>query len=146
MVRLRARAAFCALVTCLALPAGVAAQASPTPAPSPVASPANADTGTEVAARAKEWLHRLQTGDIDRTQLDAAMNSALTPDVVKQAAAKFGPLGDPQSFAFVGSQPVGGDGAVAYVYRVVFTSVTLDEVFVVNKDGKIGGIHFPPAQ
>lgn len=145
-MRLHVRAALCALVTCLALPVGVAAQASPTLPPSPVASPANADAGTEVAARAKEWLHRLQTGDIDRSQLDAAMNSAMTPAVIKQIAADYGPLGDPQSFTFIGSQPVGDKGVVAYVYRVALKSATLNEIFAVDKDGKIGGIRFALAQ
>lgn len=120
--------------------------AQPTPAPMASAAPAaTATPDAAIMARAKEWLRRLQTGDIDRSQLDGAMNSALTADVVKQVSAKFGPLGDPQSFTYDGQQPVQGD-MTAYVYRVTFKSATLNEVFVLHNDGKIAGIQLPPAQ
>jgi hypothetical protein len=87
----------------------------------------------------------MQTGDIDRSQLTAAMNADLTPDAIKQISEKFGPLGDPQSFTLLGQQSVAGD-ETAYVYRVVFKTTTLNEVFVLDKDGKVAGIQFPPAQ
>ena len=116
------------------------------PAPAASASPASAQAADPaIIARAKEWLHRLQTGDIDRSQLTAKMNEALTPDVIKQISAKFGPLGDPQTFAPLGQQSVPGD-MTAYVYRVTFKSTTLNEVFVLDKDGKVAGVQLPPAQ
>jgi hypothetical protein len=147
MMRLRIVGVACMLSALLLTPVNVsAADASPSPTLSPTTSPAGPSADTDVATRAKEWLHRLQTGNIDRSQLDTAMNSAMTPDVIKQIADKFGPLGDPQAFTPLGSQSVGGGGATAYVYRVAFKSATLNEVFVVDKDGKIGGIQFPPAQ
>lgn len=135
----------CILAMLVANPVTVSA-VEPTPSPSAAASPASGqDAGAAVAARAKEWLHRLQTGDIDRSQLTDAMNAALTPDVIKSLSSKFGPLGDPQSFTFAGQQLVQGD-MTAYVYRVVFKSTMLTEVFVLDKDGKVAGIQFPPAQ
>jgi hypothetical protein len=87
----------------------------------------------------------MQTGDIDRSQLTATMNADLTPDVIKQIRAKFGALGDPLSFTPLGQQSV-ADDETAYVYRVVFKTTTLNEVFVLDKDGKVAGIQFPPAQ
>ncbi len=117
---------------------------APTSSPNVMASAAP-DASPAVTARAKEWLHRLQTGDIDRSQLDEKMNALLTADTVKLIIGQFGPLGDPQSFTPLGQQPVAGD-MTAYVYRVVFKTATLNEVFVLDKDGKIAGIQFPPAQ
>jgi hypothetical protein len=122
------------------------AGADPSPSPGATTSPASAQSaGADITARAKEWLHRLQTGNIDRSQLEEKMNAALTPDVVKQISGKFAPLGDPQSFTPLGQQSVTGD-MTAYVYRVVFKSTTLNEVFILDKDGKIAGIQLPPAQ
>jgi hypothetical protein len=115
-----------------------------------VAAPAGAQSASpsaapDVAARAKEWLHRIQTGDIDRSQLTDQMNAALTPDVIKNLSSQLGPLGEPQSFTFVGQQSVPGD-ITAYVYSVTFKSTTLTEVFALDKDGKVAGIRFPAAQ
>jgi hypothetical protein len=124
------------LLAVLLAGAGPAGAQSASPSPTP-----------DVAARAKEWLHRLQTGDIDRSQLTDTMNTALTPDVVKEIVAKYGPLGDPQSFTFLGQQPAPQDATMTvYVYRVAFKSTTLNEVFVLDKEGKIAGVQFPPAQ
>lgn len=121
-----------------------AATESPSPSPSATASAAADQGSAAITMRAKDWLHRLQIGNIDRAQLTDAMNNGFTADTIKAVSDKFGPLGDPQSFTFLGQQPVGS--STAYVYRVVFRSTTLNEVFVVDKDGKISGIHFPPAQ
>jgi hypothetical protein len=120
------------------------ATAAPSPSAGATASPA-ATLGADTTARAKEWLHRLQTGDIDRSQLTSTMNADLTPDVIKQIRGKIGPLGDPQSFTLLGQQSVESD-ETAYVFRVVFKTTTLNEMFVLDKDGKVAGIQFPPAQ
>jgi hypothetical protein len=119
--------------------------ATGTPSPSPSASAAAQGAEADPASRAREWLHRMQTGDIDRSQLTATMNADLTPDVIKQISEKFGGLGDPLSFTPLGQQSV-ADDETAYVYRVVFKTTTLNEVFVLDKDGKVAGIQFPPAQ
>ena len=39
----------------------------------------------------------MQTGNIDRSQLDAKMNAALTDDLVKQSMTRLAPLGNPRS-------------------------------------------------
>ncbi len=119
--------------------------ATATPSPSPSASAAAEGASADPATRAREWLHRMQTGDIDRSQLTATMNADLTPDAIKQISQKFGALGDPLSFTPLGQESV-ADDETAYVFRVVFKTTTLNEVFVLDKDGKIAGIQFPPAQ
>lgn len=133
-------------ILAVALSAGVPVTSlaqSASPQPAATALPSAAADAT-VMPRAKEWLHRLQTGDIDRAQLSDKMNAALTPDMAKQAAAKFGPLGDPKSFTYSGQQAHGDD--TAYMFRVTFASGAYDEVFVINAQGKVDGLFLPPAQ
>jgi len=138
---------FFALVCTLLLAApGVAwANSSASPAPTVAATASPADVA--IMTQAKAWLARLQSGHVDkaaRAQLDDQVNTLLTPSTISAVAAKFGPLGTPQSFTFVGKQATQGN--MAYVYRVVFKSATLNEVFVLDKNGKISGIQFPPAK
>ncbi len=131
----------CALLSLCAIRAAVA-DTSPSPG-----ATAPASSAQDTAARAKDWLHRLQTGAIDRSQLTEQMNAALTADKVKQISSQFTPLGDPQSFTFLEQQPVPSDPTMtAYVYRVVFKTTTLNEIFSLDKDGKVAGILFQPAQ
>jgi ABC-type transporter MlaC component len=63
------------------------------------ASPAAAATSdAAVTARAKDWFHQIQTGKVDRSQLDDKMNAALTDSVLSSVSAKIAPLGDPSAF------------------------------------------------
>lgn len=113
------------------------AQSSPSPAP-----PATPDP---VAVRAQTMLHEFQTGKVDRSQLDAKMSATLSPEVLKQIQAKFGPLGDPQQVTFAGKQTVQDDNT-AYVYRVTFKSGTFNEIFALDKDGKVSGFYLVAPQ
>jgi hypothetical protein len=119
--------------------------ASPAPATPEVSAVPAPTVDPGITARAKEWLHRFQTGDIDHSQLSAQVNAALTPDIVKQVSGQLAPLGDPQTFVIQGQQSL-GDGAIAYVYHVTFKSSAINEVFELDKDGKIAGIRFQPSQ
>ena len=103
------------------------------------ASPAAGSSPTE----AKEWFHRAQTGDIDRKQLDAAMNAALTDDLVKQTVTRLAALGPPSSFKYVRTF-VGDDGGSTAIYRVALSSGTLLWTFSLDKDGLIGGFYVRP--
>jgi hypothetical protein len=127
----------------------LAQSASPSPAPSGAAAQSATNSAdADITARAKAWLHRFQTGIVDsaaRNELDAQVGAALTPDALKQIAAKFGPLGEPVSFTFLGKQTVAGDNT-AYVFHVTFKTAAVNEVFVLDNKGKISGIQFPPAQ
>lgn len=106
------------------------------------ASPAPVATGDPaITSRAKDWLHRLQTADIDRSQLDAKMDSLLTPALAKQISDKFGPFGAPVTFTYVGQQTIGDN--TAYVFHVVFKANACNEIFVLNKDGKVSGLQLP---
>ena len=123
-----------------AVPAAAPAPAASTvPAASPVAAtPADA----AVATRAKDWLHQLQTGKVDRSQLDAKMNTALTDSIVAQVSTQLAPLGDPTAFALT-QKLVQGTNTI-YIYKVTFPSVTLNEIFALDSDGKVAGLLLKP--
>jgi hypothetical protein len=147
-----------ALVLALAVfPQGVvAAQASATPSASPTAAstrpPAPAPTSTAeplvapaaedraVTKRAREWFHRMQAGDVDRSQLDAGFNAALTDDLIKKTQAALTPLGEPAAFQFVKAQVV--DNQIAYYYQLTSSSGnTFYWLFGLDPDGKISGFY-----
>jgi hypothetical protein len=131
-----------AMATTVASPAP-ATSASPAAAPTASAAPAPT-VAPEITARAKEWLRRFQTGNVDRTQLDTEMNTALTPDLVKQVSQQLAPLGDPVTFVISGAQTT--QGITAYIYKVSFKSTSIYEVFGLDKDGKLASIRFVPVQ
>ncbi len=109
-------------------------------APPPVESAAGEVAA--VRARVREWLHRFETGDIDRSQLTAAMTKSLTPDIVDGAKAQLGPLGEPQSLLYRGVTNDGG--STVYHYRATFTQGTFDITMAVDATGKIGGYLLTP--
>jgi hypothetical protein len=115
-----------------------AASASSSASAGPTVDPA-------ITAKAKEWLHRFQTGDLDRSQLSSQMNTALTADVVKQLKDELSPLGDAQSFKITSQQSL-GEGITAYVYRVAFKSSSIDEIIAFDGNGKISGFRLTPVQ
>jgi hypothetical protein len=96
--------------------------------------------------RATEWLHRLQTGTIDRTQLIPAVDQGLTPAVVTQVAGQLGPLGDPVAMKLVETKaPVAGN--TAYIFKVDFKNdSTVYFIFVLDTSGKISGLRFSNAE
>jgi len=107
--------------------------AHPTPAP-------NEDLS--VTARAKEWIQRVQTGRIDRTQLSATMSKALTPELVAGAKAQFGRLGPTRMLTYLGNSVQGG--STVYLYRVDFAQDSLNLILSINAAGKIDGLFFRP--
>jgi hypothetical protein len=111
----------------------VIAQAAPSAAP---AATASADAA--VTARAKDWLHQIQAGKIDRSQFDDKMNTALTDSMLSQVSAQIAPLGDPSGFTL--SRTMTRGSLSIYVFQVVFPSITLYETFALDPDGKIAGL------
>lgn len=101
-------------------------------------------SGSAVLPRAKEWMLRVETGRIDRSQLTAATNAALTASMAQRLKAAYGRLGTPIGFTFVSEQDL-GNGNTAYTYRVRFERATLIEKFVLDGSGKISGLSFTPA-
>jgi hypothetical protein len=118
-----------------------AATAAPTAAPAPTPTPDAA-----VMARAKDWFHRIETGNIDRSQLSAQVNAALSDAMIKQVASQVSPLGEPTSFTQI---QTGTRGGSAYcVYEVTFsTGEKWHYVFAYDPaTTKITGLRVLPAQ
>jgi len=130
-------------VALLALPAR--AQSVP---PGPAATDPAQATAAPVAEdravtkRAKEWLHRVQSGTIDRSQLDKTVNDALTDDIVKQGVDKLGSLGTPLSFSYLETKSFPPN--TVHVYKVEFKKVKMYWFFSTDDAGKISGFQLLP--
>ncbi|MBD5655219.1 MAG: hypothetical protein IAI50_08545, partial [Candidatus Eremiobacteraeota bacterium] len=120
-----------------AAPSLAPASAGPSIAPAAAADP-------KITARAKDWLHRAQTANIDHAQLDDKMSALLTDAFAKQVAAQLSPLGDPVTFEFVEEKTFAPN--TLYVYKVTFKSDTLYWLFSTNVSGMITGLRLvtPP--
>ncbi len=106
--------------------------------PSPAASPSD----MQITARARTWYAMLQSGTIDRAQLDKQLNATLTDATVKQVAAQLQPLGDPKSFTLT-DKMVSGQYTV-YHYRVGLATTRLYFTFTLDPDGTIAGLFVSP--
>jgi hypothetical protein len=70
----------------------------------------------KLLALAKEWFHRLQTANIDRSQLNDTVNLQLTPELVRHEQAALMQYGKPIAFKFDRSGPI--PGATGYNFIV----------------------------
>jgi len=90
-----------------------------------------------VTARVREWLHRFETGDIDRAQLTPSMSSALTDELVARTKVQFGSLGEPTSLVY--RSKAARDGATTYAYSATFPTGSFSITISVVAGGKIAG-------
>jgi len=102
------------------------------------ASPPTVDA--KIMAAAKEWFHRYQTGDIDRSQFNAEVNRQVTADGVRTEQATLKPFGEPLSFRYLGSGPIGG--AMGYYFLLQFHAGRIIEAIAYDPNGKIAGLDF----
>ena len=110
------------------------APAAGSPAPQTSAA---ADQST--LSLAKEWFHRVQTGDIDHSQLNDVANMNLDADSVKELSAQVAPLGTPVTF--VQQQAGSLNGNTAYTYALTFKDGTkISFILLLDGNGKIAGI------
>ncbi|HUA09456.1 MAG TPA: serine hydrolase domain-containing protein [Candidatus Acidoferrales bacterium] len=105
-----------------------------------VAPPQRAHVENAIVARAKEWLGRLATRNIDRTQLTSQFSAYLTDDLV--ARSNFAALGKPLDFIPVGSVQV--NGSTVYEFLVRFQNGRFIYKFGLTPDGKISEIYLAP--
>lgn len=120
------------------LPAQAAAQSAPAPrlaayAPLPQANPS-------VTERAVEWLERIQSGEIDRSQLDSKIEGKFTPATVALLKSRLSPLGKPYGVAFGGTRVEGN--TVVYRYVVAFAVGSIEEYISFDRQGKLAGLVF----
>jgi hypothetical protein len=116
-------------------PAGTAAPATPGPAPS---------VDQAVTVRAMDWLRRFQTGNIDRTQLSVAFNTALTPATVKGIGVQLHSLGPVKRYAFVADSA--SHGVHGYEYRIDFAAAPYVYLFEVDSKDDVAGILLTPVK
>lgn len=102
--------------------------------------PSTADKA--VVARAREWIGRLEHGDIDRTQLTDALSAAITPDVARSAGTQLQSFGAMKEIAVTG---VDEDGSGRnYGFDVTFAKRTLHLVMGIDATGKISALSIGP--
>jgi hypothetical protein len=118
------------------------AVAQATPSPTPTAATNAADAAA--TARAKDWLHQIQAGKVDRAQLTSQMNTALTEAKLGDVSAQLAPLGDPTAFTL--AQKFTRGTLTIYVFTVQFASITATETLALDQDGKIAGLYIVPKQ
>ena len=111
--------------------------ASPSVSPSPSPAP---DVSRTILPIAKEWFFRFQTGNVDRSRLDAATNGELTDAMIHSEAATLAAYGRPTAFVFLGTEPV--QGLTGYVFGITFRTARVIEHIAFDPDGKIAGIDF----
>jgi hypothetical protein len=129
--------ALCAalLAACVAATQQEATSAPGAPAVAATAAPVD----QAMLATAKDWFHRLQTGDIDHSQLNDSANMSMDADSVKELTAQVAPLGAPSSFVQKAIGSLGG--STEYTYALAFKSGTkITFILLVDGDGKIAGI------
>jgi CubicO group peptidase (beta-lactamase class C family) len=102
-----------------------------------LAPPASAQLDNAVVTLAKEWLGRLATRDLDRSELTPAFSSYLTDELV--ARENFASLGRLQTIVPLSSTRL-SDGDVRYVFLVGYPHGAYHYEFKVAPDGKIDGI------
>jgi len=124
------RAAFAAACGALLL-APRSARADETPAPK------------DPAARAKASFLDLQHGALDRSTLTPAFSTLLTDDVRTSMTELIAPYGKPSQFALRTTTDV--DGVSTYVFRVTWTSGSVDYTFGIDdKTDKIAKLYIRP--
>lgn len=111
-------------------------------APQKVPPPSVPEVDPKIVTLAREWLHRFQVGNIDRSQLNDAVALELTDAMVAQEETVLRPLGQPVTFKFIRSQPMGAV-AIGYDFIVTFKSEKkIIESLALDDRGKIAGIDF----
>lgn len=109
---------------------------------STAATAATPQIDPKIEAAAKEWFHRSQSGNVDRSRLSDSIRGQLTAPLVRKIGAYLKPLGEPSAFTFLGSQHA--EGATIYVFALTFSPGKLIETYALDTNGKVAGIAFKP--
>ena len=102
-----------------------------------VSPPTTTRLDNPVVTRAKEWLERLASGKLDRSELTPAFSSYLTDDLV--ARENFASLGQLQTIVPLSSKNE-SDGDTLYEFEVSFPHKKYRYDFEVAPNGKIDGL------
>lgn len=108
--------------------------------PSPQATAFAARVDPKIVSKAKEWFYRFQNAEIDRAQLDDAINAELTDEMVRKEASTLKAFGKPSSFKFIRTYAI--SGTMGYDFLLQFDNGRIVEMIAFDPDGKIAGIDF----
>lgn len=92
----------------------------------------------KIRALAQEWLVRLQTGNVDRTQLTADAAKELTPARARASARKALAIGKPRAFVYEGMVYRGR--RFGYSYRLTFAGAVVSFDLLLTESGKIADL------
>ena len=87
-----------------------------------------------ITALAREWIHRIQTGHVDKSLLTPQAAAKATPDVLSMAQEELGSLGDPQ-LVYMGKST--SLNFTTYNYRVIFKAASLLMNLEIDRNGKV---------
>ncbi len=122
--------ALTALTLCgLLLQAPASATASPAPAEDPA-----------ITARVQDWLRRVSTGEIDRSQLSDSFSSFFTAKMAAETKNDFAKLGTPTTLVF--RRRSEERGVTTYTYAVTYPSATVIVQVGFDGQGKIDGFGY----
>jgi hypothetical protein len=93
----------------------------------------------QMLAKAKHWFAQLQSGHIDRTQLESNANANMSPSTLSSAKQMVGSLGTPVSFV---QQRAGTQGNISYaIYLLTFKNgEKIDFLFALDSEGKVASL------
>jgi hypothetical protein len=98
---------------------------------------------TDPLARARDAFVQLQAGKVDRSALTPAFSADLTADALATMSAGIASYGPPPKFAVRSKTDV--DGVTTYVFRLAFSSGSVDYVFGIDDaSGKIAKMYCRP--
>lgn len=92
-----------------------------------------------ITSAAKTFYNELLTGNVDRSKMTAAVNTALTDSLVKTLAQQLGALGTPKWQYLKQTKSENGN---VQVYKLSYNSATLYLTFGISPGGTIFSLFF----
>jgi hypothetical protein len=89
----------------------------------------------------KMW-GQMSSGNVDRSLLSTQMNTALTPDLLKNAAPQLQALGKLENITLLEKTPM--EKGTNYVYTAQFSTGAYKIQIFVTSDGEVGGYRVVP--
>ncbi len=119
--------------------------AAPTASEPEAASPGPQYDDSSIATRAKEWLVRLQKGQLDRAQLTSDLSAGLQDATVAALSKQLSPLGTPQRIVLKTKSQVAG--ITTWIFQVSWPDQVLVYTFgVEDTTGKISALYLRPSR
>lgn len=110
--------------------------------PSAAVATSAAGEDPAVTARLRDWIGRMESGNVDRSQLTPHLSAHFTPALVATIKTEIAPLGAPQQLLYVGKN-VTPRGTI-YAYRAVFAAATFNVHIAIDPQGRLAGLTMTP--